>query len=55
MAPSNPNTFANNPLDRKSDSRTDDAWIAARLKDPGTLIVPFWKLQPFTLPTPDPA
>jgi len=55
MSRQNPNTFANNPLDRRSDQRTDDDWIAARLKDPGTLIVPFWKLQPFTLPTPDPA
>jgi NAD+ diphosphatase len=47
----NPNTFANNPLDRLSDKRVDDDWVAAQLKDTSTLIVPFWRLQPFVMET----
>ena len=47
---SNPNIFANNPLDRAGHRRTDPAWIAERLSDPTSLFVPFWRLTPFVLP-----
>ncbi len=46
----NPNTFANNPLDRASEKRTDPDWLAAQIKAPSTLIVPFWDLKPMILP-----
>jgi NAD+ diphosphatase len=49
MAADNPNTFANNPLDRMSEKRTDDAWVAAEFKAPSTVIVPFWRLQPLVI------
>ncbi len=51
----NPNIFANNPLDRGADKRTDSEWLEARLNDSSSLIVPFWRLNPFVLPskTPD--
>lgn len=49
----NPNTFANNPLDRCSEKRTDADWINAQFTDGGTLIVPFFRLQPFVLETRD--
>lgn len=48
----NPNTFANNPLDRAAAKRLDAEWIAARLKDPTTFIVPFRKLMPFVVNAP---
>ena len=48
----NPNTFANNPLDRQSEKRADSGWIAKTYADPTTLVVPFWKLKPFTMQTP---
>ncbi len=44
------NTFANNPLDRASDKRTDASWIAEKRKDPTSLIVPMWDLKPLILP-----
>ncbi len=47
----NPNTFANNPLDRCSEKRTDEAWLKAQYEDGGTLIVPFFRLQPFVIET----
>ena len=46
----NPNIFANNPLDRASQKRTDDAWLAERMADPESRFVPFYKLEPFVLP-----
>ncbi len=49
-APSNPNTFANNPLDRASERRGDADWLAAKLADPSSRIVPLWRLKPFLLP-----
>jgi len=48
--PQNPNTFANNPLDRASYRRTDKAWVEAQLADSASLVVPFHKLLPFVLP-----
>ncbi len=53
MARQNPNTFANNPLDRMSEKRGDKDWLVKQMEDPGSLIVPFWKLHPFTIPTKD--
>ncbi len=47
----NPNTFANNPLDRAAHHRKDTDWLEARLKDPSTLIMPLWRLKPFFLPS----
>lgn len=52
--PENPNIFANNPLDRASYRRTDNAWIEAQLAAPSSLFVPMWRLQPFVLPEASP-
>ncbi|HEY4113365.1 MAG TPA: NAD(+) diphosphatase [Rhizomicrobium sp.] len=41
--------FAGNPLNRASEKRTDAEWIAARRRDPDSLVWPLWKLQPFLL------
>ena len=46
----NPNTFANNPLDRASINRADKAWLEAKWAEPSTRIVPFWQLRPFVVP-----
>ncbi|WP_244617625.1 NAD(+) diphosphatase [Pyruvatibacter mobilis] len=46
----NPNIFANNPLDRVSDKRTDEAWLKEKMDDPESRYVPFYNLQPFVLP-----
>jgi len=45
----NPNVFANNPLDRAALKRGEEAWLAERLAEPTTLIVPFWQLKPMVL------
>ncbi len=45
----NPNTFANNPLDRAAHRRKDEAWLKERLSDPSTLIVPLWRLKPLVI------
>lgn len=45
----NPNFFANNPLDRASEKRADAGWIALTFGEPSTLVIPFWKLRPFTM------
>jgi NAD+ diphosphatase len=45
----NPNTYANNPLDRVSHLRADLGWLSDRLRDPDSRIVPFWQLHPFIL------
>jgi NAD+ diphosphatase len=41
--------FAGNPLDRASDRRTDADFIAAKRRDPSSLVMPMWRLQPFLL------
>ncbi|HLY07446.1 MAG TPA: NAD(+) diphosphatase [Rhizomicrobium sp.] len=41
--------FTGNNLDRASYRRTDAEWIAARLRDPHTLIHPIWRLRPFAI------
>ncbi len=48
--PQNPNTFANNPLDRASANRLDEAWLAGKLQDAESMIVPLWGLKPMVLP-----
>ena len=39
--------FTGNPLDRASEKRGDAGWIDAKRRDPSTLILPMWRLQPF--------
>ena len=41
------NTFAGNPLDRASDRRPDEAWIARQLASPDALAFPVWNGRPF--------
>jgi NAD+ diphosphatase len=43
--------FSGNPLNRVSEKRTDTAWVAAKRRDPSSLIFPMWRLQPFILGT----
>ena len=43
------NTFAGNPLDRRSDLRLDQAWLAERRSDPSTQVIVLWNGQPLTL------
>lgn len=38
--------FSGNVLDRASDKRADEAWLAARRHDPASRIFPLWRLQP---------
>ncbi|MFP4004239.1 MAG: NAD(+) diphosphatase [Alphaproteobacteria bacterium] len=47
----NPNYLTRNPLDRASERRSDSEWLRARLEDPGTLIIPLWRLMPFVIET----
>lgn len=39
--------FTGNPLDRASEKRTDAEWLAARCRDPGSFVLPMWRLMPF--------
>ena len=39
--------FSGNPLDRASEKRTDSEWLAAQRRDPQSMILPMWRLQPF--------
>src|SRR5271167_748457 len=41
--------FAGNPLNRLSEKRTDSAWIGSRRRDPSSLVLPMWRLEPFLL------
>lgn len=41
--------FSGNPLDRASEKRGDGAWIEAKRRDPSSLVMPLWRLQPFLL------
>ena len=38
-------TFGGSPLDRASDKRRDRAWLDARMSDPASRYLAFWKLQ----------
>ncbi len=42
---SRPNAYTGNPLDRASDRRDDEGWIADRLADPDSLFVPVWRAR----------
>ncbi len=39
--------FTGNPLNRASERRTDQNWIDSRRRDPSSLVLPLWRLQPF--------
>ena len=41
--------FAGNPLNRASEKRTDSNWIESKQRDPSSLILPMWRLEPFLL------
>ena len=41
--------FCGNPLNRASEKRIDTEWVAAKLRDPTSYILPMWKLQPFLI------
>jgi len=41
--------FAGNPLNRASEKRTDAKWIESRRRDPSSLVLPMWHLEPFLL------
>jgi NAD+ diphosphatase len=41
--------FTGNPLNRASEKRVDSEWVAAKFRDPSSLILPMWKLQPFLI------
>lgn len=41
--------FAGNPLNRASEKRTDPKWIESKRRDPASLILPIWRLEPFLL------
>ena len=41
--------FAGSPLNRASEKRTDSNWIEAKRRDPSSLILPMWRLEPFIL------
>ena len=40
------NTYAGNPLDRRSDLRLEADWLAARREDPATRLIVSWNGQP---------
>lgn len=42
---SRPNVYTGSPLDRAGHLRDDSDWIAARLADPETLVVPVWRAR----------
>ena len=48
--PTNPNTFANNPLDRAGNLRADEEWLTSKLNDPSSLFIPLWRLKPLIIP-----
>jgi len=41
--------FAGSPLDRASEKRTDLNWVESKRRDPSSLILPMWRLEPFIL------
>jgi NAD+ diphosphatase len=41
--------FTGNPLNRVSEKRTDTAWVEAKRRDPDSLVLPMWRLQPFII------
>ena len=49
MNTSHPIPFSGNPLDRAGEKRADAAWIDEQRRDPGSLVLPMWRGQPFVL------
>lgn len=45
----NPNWFANSPLARLRSERSLEAYVAERLKDPSSLLLPLWRGDPLVL------
>ena len=41
--------FSGNPLNRASEKRPDADWVAKKRRDPSSLVLPLWRLQPFLL------
>lgn len=41
--------FAGSILNRASEKRTDSNWIESKRRDPSSLILPMWRLEPFLL------
>jgi NAD+ diphosphatase len=41
--------FTGNPLNRVSEKRTDRSWIESKRRDPSSLVLPMWRLEPFLL------
>jgi NAD+ diphosphatase len=41
--------FAGNPLNRASEKRTDTDWIDSKWREPSSLVLPMWRLEPFLL------
>src|SRR5271165_4314070 len=41
--------FAGSPLNRASEKRTDPSWIESKRRDPSSLVLPMWRLEPFLL------
>jgi len=41
--------FAGSPLNRASEKRTDSNWIESKRRDPSSLVLPLWRLEPFLL------
>lgn len=39
--------FVGNPLNRASEKRTDADWIESKRRDLSSLVLPFWRLEPF--------
>jgi NAD+ diphosphatase len=39
--------FSGNPLNRASEKRTDSDWIESKRRDPSSLVLPVWRLEPF--------
>jgi NAD+ diphosphatase len=41
--------FAGSPLNRASEKRANPDWIMSKRRDPSSLILPLWRLEPFLL------
>jgi NAD+ diphosphatase len=41
--------FTGNPLDRAAEKRLDAAWLESKRRDPSSLVLPMWRLQPLLL------
>jgi NAD+ diphosphatase len=41
--------YTGNPLNRASEKRTDPGWIESKRRDPSSLVLPLWRLEPFLL------